>query len=93
MYHESLDEVNKVKSVYEAKLIEANNSFRTVKAENEVLKKKWMYFLSWVEVILTTARNKKQPTKPKWMKNKKKKWPALLMTKIWKICMHRLKTK
>ena len=92
MYHESLDEVNKVKSVYEAKLIEANNSFRTVKAENEVLKKKWMYFLSWVEVILTTARNKKEPIKPKCMKTKKK-WPALLMMKIWKICMNGLKTK
>ena len=40
MYHDSLEEVNQVKSVYEAKLIEANERVRMVKSENEELKEK-----------------------------------------------------
>lgn len=40
MYHEALDEVNKVRSEYEIKIITAHDNFRTVKAENEVLKEK-----------------------------------------------------
>ena len=40
MYHESLDENNKVRSEYEAKLLEAHDNYRTVKAENEELKEK-----------------------------------------------------
>ena len=37
LYQDSLDEAEKVKSVYEAKLIEANGKFRDTKAENEEL--------------------------------------------------------
>lgn len=40
LYHESLDEVEKTKSEYEAKLMEAHDIFRNVKAENEELKEK-----------------------------------------------------
>ena len=40
LFQDSLEEVNQVKSEYEAKLIEANDRFRTVKAENEELKEK-----------------------------------------------------
>jgi hypothetical protein len=40
MYHQSLEEVNQVKSEYEAKLIVANDSFRDVKQENEQLKER-----------------------------------------------------
>ena len=40
MYQESLEEVNEVKSEYEAKLISANDSVRETKAENESLKEK-----------------------------------------------------
>ena len=40
MYQESLDEVNQVKSEYEAKLIAANDKFSVIKAENETLKEK-----------------------------------------------------
>ena len=40
MYHESLDEVNKVKSEYESKIILANDNYRVVKTENEVLKER-----------------------------------------------------
>ena len=40
LFQDSLYEVNQVKSEYEAKIIEENDKFRTVKAENEELKKK-----------------------------------------------------
>ena len=40
MYQDSLEEVNNVKSEYEAKLIKANDNYVVVKAENEVLKEK-----------------------------------------------------
>ena len=40
MYHQSLEEVNQVKSEYEAKLILANDSFRDAKQENETLKER-----------------------------------------------------
>ena len=40
MYQESLEEVNTVKSEYEAKLIMTNDQFGVIKAENETLKKK-----------------------------------------------------
>ena len=40
MYQESVKENNKVKSEYEAKLIEANDRYRVVKADNEELKEK-----------------------------------------------------
>ena len=40
LFQDSLEEVNKVKTEYEAKLIEANDKYRTVKAENEELKEK-----------------------------------------------------
>ena len=39
-FQDSLDEVDKVRSEYEAKLIEANDKFRDAKAENEELKEK-----------------------------------------------------
>ena len=38
MYHESLEEVNQVKSEYEAKLIAANDRFSQTKAQNETLR-------------------------------------------------------
>ena len=59
MYHEALDEVNTVRSEYEAKIVTAHDEFRTVKAENEVLKEK-------VDVLFKLGRsylnnnNKKQ---------------------------------
>ena len=40
MYQDSLEQVNSVKSEYEAKLIKANENYNIVKAENEVLKEK-----------------------------------------------------
>ena len=40
LYNDSLDEVGKLKSEYEAKLIEANDKFRNTKVENEQLKEK-----------------------------------------------------
>ena len=40
MYHESLEEVNQVKSEYEAKLIRANDNHARMMSENEVLKEK-----------------------------------------------------
>ena len=40
MYHEALDEVNKVKSDYESKLVIANDKYCDTKAENEALKEK-----------------------------------------------------
>ena len=40
MYQDSLEEVNNVKSEYEARLIKANDNYIVVKAENEVLKEK-----------------------------------------------------
>ena len=40
MYHESLEEVNQVKSEYEAKLIRANDNQTRMMSENEVLKEK-----------------------------------------------------
>jgi uncharacterized C2H2 Zn-finger protein len=40
MYHESLEEVNKVKSEYEARIIIANDNYTVIKTENEVLKER-----------------------------------------------------
>ena len=40
MYHEALEEVNNVKSEYEAKLMTANDSLAVAMSENEVLKEK-----------------------------------------------------
>ena len=40
MYHDSLEEVNQVKSEYESKVIIANDNFTVIQAENEVLKEK-----------------------------------------------------
>ena len=40
MYHDSLEEVNQVRSKYEAKLILAYDNYTTIKAENDVLKDK-----------------------------------------------------
>jgi hypothetical protein len=58
MYHQSLDEVNKVKSEYEAKIIIANDNFRVVKAENEVLKER-------VDVLFKLGRSYLNSSKPK----------------------------
>ena len=40
LFHNSVEEVNKVKSEYESKIMEANDRFRVIKAENEELKEK-----------------------------------------------------
>ena len=40
MYHDSLEEVNKTKSEYEARLILATDNYTVVKTENEVLKER-----------------------------------------------------
>ena len=40
MYHDSLEEVNRVKSDCEARVIAANDNYTVLKAENEVLKEK-----------------------------------------------------
>ena len=58
MYHESLDEVQKVKAEYEAKLITAHDDYRIVKAENEVLKEK-------VDVLFKLGRSYINKTKTK----------------------------
>ena len=58
MYHQSLDEVNKVKSEYEAKIIIANDNYRVVKTENEVLKER-------VDVLFKLGRSYLNNTKSK----------------------------
>ena len=40
MYHESLDEMNKVKSEFEARIITANDNYEKIQSENEILKEK-----------------------------------------------------
>ena len=40
MYHDSLEEVNRVKSDCEARVIAANDNYTVLKAENEVLKER-----------------------------------------------------
>ena len=40
MYHDSLEETNKVKSEYEARLLQATDNYTAIKAENEVLKER-----------------------------------------------------
>ena len=40
LFHDTQEEANKVKAEYEAKLIEANDKYRQVKAENEELREK-----------------------------------------------------
>ena len=40
LFHDSIEEMNSVKSEYEAKLIEANDKYRAAKAENEELKER-----------------------------------------------------
>ena len=56
MYHDSLEEVNQVKSEYESKLIIANDSFTVIKTENEVLKEK-------VDVLFKLGRSYLNNTK------------------------------
>ena len=71
-FQDSLEEVNKVKSEYEAKLIEANDKFRQVKAENEELREK-------VDVLFKLGRsyiNKKEKTQQDENNEKKKDVPV-----------------
>ena len=59
MYHEFLNEVNKVKSEYEAKLIQAVDNFAVMKTENEVLKER-------VDVLFKLGRSYlSNPNNPK----------------------------
>ena len=60
LFQDSLEEVNQVRSEYEAKLMEANDKFRSVKAENEELKEK-------VDVLFKLGRsyiNRKENNEP-----------------------------
>ena len=50
MFHDSLEEMDKVKTEYEAKLLEANEKYRATLAENEELKEK-------VEVLFKLGRS------------------------------------
>ena len=50
LYQDSLDQINNVKSEYEAKLIKANDDYITVKTENEALKEK-------VEILFKLGRS------------------------------------
>ena len=56
MYHDSLEDVNNVRSEYEAKLILACDNFVTVKAENEALKER-------VDVLFKLGRSYINSTK------------------------------
>ena len=60
MYHQSLDELNAVKSEYEAKLIMANDNYRVIKTENEVLKEKVDILFKLGRSYLNNAENKKK---------------------------------
>ena len=60
IYHQSLDELNTVKSEYEAKLILANDNYRVVKTENEVLKEKVDVLFKLGRSYLNNAENKKK---------------------------------
>ena len=66
MYHESLEEVNKVKSEYEARLIIANDNFTVIKAENEVLKERvdilFKLGRSYIDKSKTNAEKKTETT-------------------------------
>ena len=61
MYHDALEEVNLVKSEYEARLIKSHDEYTRVKTENEVLKEK-------VDVLFKLGRsyiNQKENIKDK----------------------------
>ena len=60
MYHQSLDEVNKVKSEYEAKVMVANDSYRVVKTENEVLKERVDVLFKLGRSYLNNSETKKK---------------------------------
>ena len=60
MYHQSLDELNTVKSEYEAKLIMANDNYRVIKTENEVLKEKVDILFKLGRSYLNNEVNKKK---------------------------------
>lgn len=68
MYQEALDEVNQVKSEYEAKLIAANDKFSVTKAENETLKEKvdilFKLGKSYLEKSNNTNKINKSPEDP-----------------------------
>ena len=56
MYHEALEENNKVKSEYEAKLITSNDNYERAQSENEILKEK-------VDVLFKLGRSYLNNTK------------------------------
>ena len=68
LYQEALDEVNQVKSEYEAKLITANDKFSVIKAENETLKEKvdilFKLGKSYLEKNNNTNKTNKSPEDP-----------------------------
>ena len=73
MYHESLENVNQVKSEYEAKLILANDNFTVIKAENEVLKEKVDVLFKLGRSYLNNMQKPKEDSKTKvqaWTRNK-----------------------
>ena len=65
MYHESLENVNQVKSEYEAKLILANDNFTVIKAENEVLKEKVDVLFKLGRSYLNNMQKPKEDSKTK----------------------------
>ena len=65
MYHEALDEVNKIKSEYEGKLIIANDNYCNAKAENETLKEK-------VDILFKLGRSYIENNKVKETQNERK---------------------
>ena len=69
MYHDSLEEVNKVKSEYEAQIIKANDHYTVVKAENEALKEKVDVLFKLGRSYINNSNNEKATNK---RTNKKK---------------------
>ena len=68
LFQDSLEEVNNVRSEYEAKLVEANDKFRTVKEENEALKEK-------VDVLFKLGRSYIDRNEKNEARNDKKESP------------------
>ena len=63
MYHDSLEEVNQVKSEYEAKLIRANDNQAVIMSENEALKEKVDILFKLGRSYIDSATRKKENSK------------------------------
>ena len=72
MYHESLDEVNTVKSEYEAKIVSAHDKFAQLKLRMRLSKRKLMYYSSWEGAILICMKQKRKKNQTTTVMLKKK---------------------